>query len=177
MVPLRLRQSVRTLLALLLVAGSGCGRTHSLQEGVYVFTVTPADVFRDDCGLASNGAPAMQAELQVFGDDVRFALLQQSSSQCLAVELVGQYRYNTQNFFADGTASHPLLSANGRVCQVAFVQFHLDGATVNPSTFSGVMRISYLGSSPVGCNCQFWFNLQAALCTPPACPPLPTQCS
>jgi len=172
-----LRQPIRRLLVLVLVAGSGCGRAHSLEEGAYVFTVTPADVFRDDCGLAAGGGPAMQAQLQSYGDDVRFALVQQSRTQCLAVELVGQYQYSTQDFFADGTASHPLLSANGIACQVSFVQFHLDGATVSPNSFSGVMRISYLGSSPVTCNCQFWFKLQAALCTPPACPPLPTQCS
>jgi hypothetical protein len=144
---------------------------------VYVFGVTPTDVFRDDCGLAASGGPSLLAQLQVYGDDVRFALVQQANTQCLAVELVGQYQYSTQNFFADGTASHPLLSASGTVCQVSYVQFHLDGATVSPTSFSGVMRISYLGSSPVACNCQFWFTLQAALCTPPACPSIPTQCS
>ncbi len=171
-----MRPPIRSLLALLLFTGSGCGRTHSLEEGPYVFAVTPADVFRDDCGLAASG-PTLLAQLQSYGDDVRFALVQQSNSQCLAVELVGQYQYDTQNFFADGTASHPLLSASGTLCQVDFVQFHLDGVTVSPTSFSGVMRISYLGSSPVACNCQFWFTLQAALCTPPACPNVPTQCS
>ena len=119
----------------------------------------------------------MQASFQSYGDDIRFALVQQSPSSCLAVELIGQYQYNKEDFFADGTASNPLLEANGTLCQVSFVQYHLDGVTVSASAFNGVMRINYLGSTPVACNCQFWFNYQAALCTPPACPPLPTQCS
>ena len=169
--------SLRTALALLLLTGPGCGRAHDLEQGAYVFAVAPGDVFRDDCALAGDGGPALQAALQTFGDDIQMAMLQQSSTQCLAVELVGQYQYTTQDFFADGTASHPPLTANGGVCQVDFVQFHLDGVTVNTTTFSGVMRISYLSSTPVSCNCQLWFNFQAALCTPPACPSVPTQCS
>ena len=42
-----MRPPIRSLLALLLFAGSGCGRTHSLEEGPYVFTVTTAD--RERC--------------------------------------------------------------------------------------------------------------------------------
>ena len=163
--------------ALLLLCGAGCGRSHELEQGGYVFAVPTQDVIRDDCGLATAGGPSLQAQLQSFGDDIRFALVQQSATSCLAVELVGQYQYNTENFFADGTASNPLLQANGTVCHVSFVQYHLDGVTVSPSVFSGVMRISYLGSTPVACNCQLWFNFQAALCIPPSCPPVPTQCS
>ncbi len=172
-----MRYASRTLLAFLLLAGPGCGRSHELEQGVYVFSVPPQDVIRDDCGLAADGGPLLQAQFQSYGDDIRFALQQQSNAQCLAVELVGQYQYNNENFFADGTASNPLLATNSALCQVDFVQFHLDGATVNASTFTGVMRISYLGSSPLACNCQFWFNFQATLCTAPACPPVPTQCS
>jgi len=155
----------------------GCGRAHDLEEGGYVFTVLPGDVFRDDCGLAADGGPALQAQLDVFGDDVRLALVQQSGAQCLAVELVGQYQFDNENFFADGTATNPPLVANGDVCQVNFVQFHLDATTVGSTSFSGVMSISYLASSPVACTCQFWFNYQATACTPPACPPVPTECS
>ena len=162
--------------ALFLAAGAGCGRAHDLQEGVYVFTIPAEGILRDDCGLADAG-PQMQAEFTDFGDDIRLAVVQQTSSACLALELVGQYQLNNQSFFADGTASNPPLSANGQTCQVSFVQFHLDGATIDSATFSGVMRISYLASSPVTCNCQFWFNFQAALCTPPDCPPVPTECS
>lgn len=161
--------------ALFLAAGAGC-RTHDLQEGAYVFTIAPGDVFRDDCGLADAGT-SLQAQFTTYGEDIRLAMVQQSSSACLALELVGQYQVNNQNFFADGTASNPPLTANGQLCQVSFVQFHLDGATINSTSFSGVMRISYLASTPVACNCQFWFNFQAARCTPPACPPVPTVCS
>ncbi len=155
----------------------GAGERTPLRRAPTFSTSPRATSFATICGLAADGGPALLAQLQVYGDDVRFALLQRANSQCLAVELVGQYQYDTQNFFADGTASHPLLSANGNLCQVDFAQFHLDGATVNPTSFSGVMRISYLGSSPVTCNCQFWFTVQASLCTPPACPSVPTQCS
>ncbi len=162
---------------MLLLAGLGCGRNHELEQGPYVFAISPQDVIRDDCGLAADGGPVLQASYQNDGDDLRFALVQQSNSTCLAVELVGQYQYAKEVFFADGTASNPLLEANGTLCQVSFVQYHLDGETVSASAFNGVMRISYLGSTPVACNCQFWFNYQAALCIPPACPPLPTQCS
>jgi hypothetical protein len=172
------RPSTCSLVAALLAVGSGCsGRAHLLEQGPYVFTITPADVVRDDCGLATNGAPSLQAQFTDYGDDIRLAVIQQSQTQCLAVELVGQYQYDNQNFFADGTASNPLLESNGQLCQVDFVQFHLDGSTLTASSFQGVMRISYLGSSPVACNCQFWFNYQAALCTPPNCPSVPTQCS
>ncbi len=165
------------VLALLLVAGSGCGRDHELVEGAYVLTVIPGDVFRDDCGLAADGGPVLQAQFETFGDDVRLAVVQQSDAQCLAVELVGQFQLDNQNFFADGTATNPPLVSDGQVCQVNFVQFHLDATTVDASSFNGVMRISYLASSPVTCNCQFWFNYRAALCTPPACPPVPTECA
>lgn len=163
--------------AFILVASSGCGRSHDLEAGPYVITLEPGDVFRDDCGLADGGGPLLQVQFQAFGDDVRLALVQQADAQCLAVELVGQYQFDNQNFFADGTASNPPLVANGQVCQVNFVQFHMDAATLDPATFDGVMRINYLASSPVACNCQFWFNYRATLCTPPACPPVPTECS
>jgi hypothetical protein len=162
---------------LLLAAMSGCGRTHDLEQGAYVFTLAPGNVIRDDCGLADGGGPALQAQFQNYGDDVRLALVQQSDAQCLAVELVGQYQFDNQDFFADGTASNPPLVANGQLCQVNFVQYHLDAATLDTASFDGVMRISYLASSPVACNCQFWFNFTAALCTPPGCPPVPTECS
>jgi hypothetical protein len=162
--------------SLFLAAGAGCGRAYDLEAGQYVIAIAPNGVFRDDCGLADAGAQ-MQAQFFSYGQDIRLAFLQQANSNCLELELVGQFQLNNQSFFADGTASNPPLDANGRACQVDFVQFHLDGATLNPSSFNGVMRISYLASSPVACNCQFWFNFQAALCTPPACPPVPTQCS
>jgi hypothetical protein len=172
-----LRPAAHAVLALLLAWALGCGRAHDLSEGDYVFTVTAGDVIRDDCGLADAGGPSLQVQFSTFGDDVRLALVQQADAQCLAVELVGQYQLDNQNFFADGTASNPPLVAGGQLCQVNFVQFHLDAATVDASAFNGVMRISYLGSSPVGCNCQFWFNYQAALCAAPGCPTVPTECS
>jgi hypothetical protein len=171
-----MRKVSQVAVSLLFAAGAGCGRVHDLQEGPYVITIAPNGVFRDDCGLADAG-PEMQAQFTSYGDDVRLAFVQQNSSNCLQLELVGQFQLNNQSFFADGTASNPPLTANGQLCQVNFVQFHLDGDTLNSSSFSGVMRISYLASSPVACNCQFWFNFQAALCTPPACPPVPTECS
>jgi hypothetical protein len=170
----RLRSQL--LLAVLLAAGTGCGRAHDLEQGPYVLTIPPDGVFRDDCGLADAGLQ-MQAQFTTFGDDVRLALVQQSGLDCLALELVGQYEVSNQNFFADGTASNPLLEANGQLCQVNYVQFHVDAVTDEVSAFSGVMRISYLASSPVACNCQFWFNFQATLCTAPNCPPVPTDCS
>jgi hypothetical protein len=171
-----MRPGCQVAVSLLLAIGAGCGRAHDLEQGPYVFVIAPDGVFRDDCGLADAGAQ-MQAQFTSYGDDVRLAFVQQSSADCLALELVGQFQLNNQDFFADGTASNPQLVANGQVCQVNFVQFHVDGATLSPSSFSGVMRISYLASSPVACNCQFWFNFQAALCTPPDCPPVPTECS
>jgi hypothetical protein len=172
--PVRLRSPLT--LAVLLAAGIGCGRAHDLEQGPYLVTIPADGVFRDDCNLASAGLQ-MQAQFTSFGDDVRLALVQQSGADCLALELVGQYQVSNQDFFADGTASNPLLEANGQLCQVNYVQFHVDAATVDPSVFSGVMRISYLASSPVACNCQFWFNFQATLCTPPDCPAVPTECS
>jgi hypothetical protein len=172
-----LRPASALLVALSLFAASGCGRSHDLEEGSYIITVAPGGVFRDDCGLADGGGPSLAVQFQAFGDDVRMALVQQADAQCLAVELVGQYQFDNQDFFADGTASNPPLVANGQVCQVNFVQFHTDADTVGPASFSGVMRISYLASSPVACNCQFWFNYTAALCTASSCPAIPTECS
>jgi hypothetical protein len=163
--------------SLFLVTGAGCaGRAHDLQDGTYVFTIPADGVFRDDCGLADAGS-TLQGQFTSYGDDIRVATVQQASSACLDIELVGQFQLNNQTFFADGTATNPPLTVSGRICQVNFVQFHLDGATIDSASFNGVMRISYLASSPVACNCQFWFNFQAALCTPPACPPVPTECS
>ncbi len=147
-----------------------------LEQGPYAFAIPAAGVIRDDCGLADGGGPTLQAQLQSYGDDLRFALVQQSGTQCVAVEMVGQYQYDKEDFFADGTVSNPFLEAGGALCQVSFVQYHLDGVTVNATNFTGVMRISYLGSSPVACNCQLWFNVQATLCTQPACPEISTQC-
>src|SRR5450631_1407183 len=171
--PVRLRSHL--ILAVVLAAGSGCGRAHELEQGAYVVTIPPDGIFRDDCGLGAG--LQMEAQFTTFGDDVRLALVQQSGADCLALELVGQYQVSNQDFFADGTASNPLLEANGQLCQVNYVQFHVDAATDAPSAFSGVMRISYLASSPAACNCQFWFNFQATLCTPPNCPAVPTDCS
>jgi hypothetical protein len=161
----------------LLFLASGCGRTHQLEEGGYVFTIAPGDVFRDDCGLAADGGPALQAQVDVFGDDIRLALVQLADAQCLAVELVGQYQFDNENFFADGTATNPPLVANGQVCQVNFVQFHLDATAVQAASFSGAMRISYLASSPIACTCQFWFNYTATACASTGCPKVPTECS
>jgi hypothetical protein len=170
------RRCSHVAISLFLVAGAGCGRAHDLNDGTYVISIAAGGVFRDDCGLADAGSE-MQAQFTSYGDDLRLALVQQSSSDCLQLELVGQFQLNNQSFFADGTATNPPLVANGQVCQVNFVQFHLDADTIDASSFNGVMRISYLASSPVACNCQFWFNFQAALCTPPNCPPVPTECS
>jgi len=142
-----------------------------------VFSIPAGGVFRDDCGLAADGGPSLQAQVDVFGDDIRLAMVQQAGAQCLAVELVGQYQFDNENFFADGTATNPPLEANGEVCQVNFVQFHLDATTVETDSFSGTMRISYLASSPIACTCQFWFNYTATACAPTGCPPVPTECS
>ena len=130
-----MRKVSQVAVSLLFAAGAGCGRAHDLQEGPYVITIAPDGVFRDDCGLADAGAE-MQAQFTSYGDDVRLAFVQQDSSNCLQLELVGQFQLNNQSFFADGTASNPPLTANGQLCQVNFVQFHLDGDTLNSSSFS-----------------------------------------
>jgi hypothetical protein len=172
------RRRLRIAAVLSLAAASGCGRTHDLEEGVYVLAFTPADVFRDTCGLAAGALPTLQAQLTSFGDDVQLDYVQGDvATRCLEVLLVGQYQYTRQNFFADGTAANPQLETGSQVCQLDWASLHLDAVTVNPDAFDGVMRISYVASSPIACNCEFWFSYRATRCTPPACPQLPPECS
>ncbi|HXX30610.1 MAG TPA: hypothetical protein VEJ89_07825 [Myxococcaceae bacterium] len=163
------------LAAVLLAAGSACGRVHDLESGEYALTSTPADVLRDDCGLASGGAIAIQTAFESFGDYVRLAYIQHADSTCLPVQLVGYYQFNTQQFYADGTASNPVLPGNAEVCQLNFVSVHLVASSTTSSTFGGVLTINYVAASPVSCNCQLWLSYSAALCVPPACP-LPSEC-
>jgi hypothetical protein len=166
----------RSWLAAVLVL-CACGRTHTLEQGPYVLSFTAADVFRDDCGLTGGGAPGIQAQLKSFGDFVQLAYVQRTVASCLPVELAGEYQYDTQNFYADGTASNPLLApTNGGVCQIDFVSIHLDAATSTSTTFTGVLRANYIASSPVACNCVLWLNYRATLCAPPACTPPPSGC-
>ena len=169
------RPRPRLVAAVLLAAGSGCGRVHELDDGVYVFSSTSADVMRDDCGLAAGGTFAVQTQFESFGDFVRLAYVQQAGSSCLPVLLVGYYQLETQNFYADGTASNPLLPTGSQVCQLSFVSVHLTAAAITSSSFDGVLKINYVASSPVNCNCQLWLKYNASLCVPPACP-LPSQC-
>ncbi|HMK73008.1 MAG TPA: hypothetical protein VK454_06695 [Myxococcaceae bacterium] len=165
----------RLAAAVLLAAGSACGRVHDLDEGIYSFSSTTADVLRDDCGLAQAGAFAVQTQFESFGDFVRLSYVQEAGSTCLPILLVGYYQLDTQDFYADGTASNPIVPANSSVCQLSFVSVHLTAATTTASSFDGVLKISYVASSPVNCNCQLWLKYNATLCVPPACP-LPQQC-
>jgi hypothetical protein len=168
----------RCLVALLgFATASACGRVHSLEEGPYLLSFTAADVFRDDCGLTTSGLPGFQLQLVSFGDFVQLAYVQRTAASCLPVQLAGQYQYDTQNFYADGTASNPLLPpTNGGVCNIDFVSIHLDATTSNSTTFSGVLRANYIASSPIACNCELWLNYRATLCAAPACMPPPSGC-
>jgi hypothetical protein len=159
----------------LLTAGSACGRVHELDQGSYAIGFTQGDVFRDDCNLTAAGLGSLQTGFQTFGDFVQLAYLQQAGTSCLPVELSGQYQLSTQNFYADGTAANPVLPASGLVCRLDFVSVHLDAETVSSTSFAGVLKISYVASTPIACNCQLWVNYVATQCTSSACP-LPSEC-
>ena len=159
---------------MLLAAGSACGRVHELDQGSYAIGFTQADVFRDDCNLAA-GLGQLQTQFETFGDFVRLAYVQQAGAICLPLQLTGQYQLSTQNFYADGTAANPVLPASGQVCRLDFVAVHLDAATVSSTSFSGVLKINYVASSPVACNCQLWLNYVATECTTSTCP-VPSEC-
>jgi hypothetical protein len=143
------------------------GRTHDQEEGCYALTpVLPSGIIRDDCQLLADSAANLGARLVVSGNvvEVDFRFATPSLGNLLTVSMAGSFAYSEETFFADGTASSIPLPIGGQVCQLQFVDVHLDATTQSTTRFSGLLRIATTTPRPE-CVCQAWFEYQAALST------------
>ena len=153
---------MRRLWPLVLLLALGC-RSHVQDEGVYTFTST--ETIRDDCGLIGPNF-SWTGNLTISGDYLKLdtdvlAALQGTSDVGAPVQLVGQYRLREENFTADGSAGNVSASANGQECLVDLVNVHLEAASVDPTHFTGTLRVSYETRVNSVCTCQAWVSYQA----------------
>ena len=142
---------VRFSWLLLLMLTAGC-RIHTLEDGVY--TLTPGEILRDDCGLATADVLGA-ATLRTEGNEVSLTLSRPE------LRLVGIYRFSVEEMTLDGTISNFSSVLRGRECLLDTVNFHVDTLTTSPTTFSGAMSINYDARVPDECVCKFWFKYTA----------------
>jgi hypothetical protein len=131
---------------------SAC-RLHSLEDGHFALTID--QVLRDDCGLATTARAASGAVLRTMGNTVSM------DYGFLETRLVGTYLSAVEEMTLDGTAVNVITTVRGRECQVDTVSTHLKAATVDASSFAGVIKIGLEASTPDECTCQLWFTYQA----------------
>ena len=142
---------VKSSWLLLLMLTAGC-RVHTLEDGVYV--ITPGEILRDDCGLASADVLGT-ATLRTEGNEVSLTLSRPE------LRLVGIYRFSVEEMTLDGTISNFPAVLRGRECLLDTVNFHVDTLTSSPTSFSGAMSINYDARVPDECVCKFWFKYTA----------------
>jgi hypothetical protein len=137
---------------------AGCGRTHPLTDGEYVFTVK--EVLRDDCGLGDAALVLTPARLVTTGHVVRLDFAPPGT------QLIGTYKSRIEEMTLDGTIANFNTIVRGRECLVDAVTLHLDAETTGPSSFKGAMSIAYDARQPDECVCRFWFLYEARGTTP-----------
>jgi hypothetical protein len=143
----------RALAALVAVLLSGCGRVHLLEDGQYA--LTPTQVLRDDCGLASQGL-LEQATLVTAGDSVTMRFTAPAS------QLAGTYRISVEQMTLDGTIANYATVVRGEACLLDFVTLHLDTVTTDATHFTGAMSVTYYAPQADACVCKLWFDFTAA---------------
>lgn len=153
---------MRRLWPVVLLLALGC-RSHVQDEGAYTFSST--ETIRDDCGLIGPNF-TWTGNLTISGDHLKLdtnvlGSVQGVSDTGALVELVGQYRLREENFAADGSAGNVTAEANGQQCIVDLINVHLEAASVDPSNFTGTLRISYETRVSNGCTCQAWVSYKA----------------
>lgn len=139
-------------LAGLLLLSAGC-RDHTLDDGPYTFTL--GEILRDDCGQATGGSVVTGGTLRTEGNLVSMQLTSPD------LRLVGTYRSGVEQLTMDGSLSNYSAVLRGRECLLDTVSFHLDGTTVDASSFEGAMSINYEARQPDECVCKFWFKFSA----------------
>ncbi|HUM12209.1 MAG TPA: hypothetical protein VLT82_14785 [Myxococcaceae bacterium] len=160
-------------MALVVLASSwiGCGgRTHDQEEGCYALNpVRPSGIIRDECQLLAETAANLGVRLTISGNVVEldFRFSSPSQGELLDISMAGQFAYNQEAFSADGSAANILLPIGGQSCQLQLVDVHLDATTnpMDPTFFSGVIRITTSTPRPETCICQAWFEYEASLST------------
>lgn len=147
----RLPAALVSLAAVLALAG--CGRVHTLQEGLYDLHLDEA--IRDDCGLLDVDPSLGSASLSISGD---FVQMRYSRYQ---TELAGEYLLREEEFTADGSAANVTAVARGDQCLVDLITVHFDAKTDCKVQYSGTLRITYQTPTDSACACQLWVRYHA----------------
>ncbi len=150
---------VRFFAALLLATCAlGCGRTHTLQEGVYTFKLK--QVLRDDCAMQGEPSVISEGRLTQFGDTVRL------DYGLFGIALQGSYKSKVEQMVLDGSAANVITTVSGNECLVEFATLHLDGTSVDASNFSGTFTVKLDSRGSDTCRCEFWFAYDATYKNP-----------
>ena len=163
----------RLALALVLVWTLGCGRVHDVAPGTYAFTVT--DASRDGCAIASRGGALWTMTFDSYGHVVKASYDLFGAALADDVQLVGQYRYSIEDFYADGTLSGPdgapvaVTGPTGVACEVDIVSVHLTGAgegleaPLSATSFVGALEVELQAPAPDACVCTSVLQYRAVL--------------
>ena len=147
------------LSSLSLALSGGCAPLDTQQDGAYALTAV--DVLRDECGLLASNEALWDGELRTAGDVLymRYGLMED-------MNLVGFFLGGTggKGFMLDGSVSNALVTArNTQQCLVDQVTVHLEGQTLSPTEFEGVLRVRYepRPQDVAGCACELWVEYRA----------------
>ncbi|MEW5739245.1 MAG: hypothetical protein AB1938_09990 [Myxococcota bacterium] len=146
-----MRLAALTLAALALPL-SGC-RSHTLEDGEYVFT--PTEVLRDDCGVHGAFTVLDRGTLITTGNLVKFAFTSGKP------DLQGTYKFQLEELVMDGVIANYRLPIRGRECLLDTVSLHMETKTVDPTNFTGTSSVTFQSLVFPECNCRYWYNFSA----------------
>jgi hypothetical protein len=142
----------RLLVLVVLFTGlEGC-RVHELSDGEYAFAVST--VLRDECGLAGQSVLGA-ATLVSTGNVVNLTFAQPD------VRLAGIYKDGVEQMVLDGALTNYETTVKGQTCLLDSLGLHTDTVTVDPTSFTGTMAMTYDTRVPDSCVCKFWFEYRA----------------
>ena len=137
-----------------LLCGFTCG--HVQEEGRYAFVAD--QILTDTCQLLAPGADAGHGTLRVLGNDVR---IDDFAVQGAAMQLVGAYQWNVEDFYLDGSGANVSATVGGQACLWDLVSVSLTAITDDPTHFHGSMRINDQAQTRPACQCQATLTFHA----------------
>jgi hypothetical protein len=149
---MRLRWCV---LAVPLLCGFTCG--HEQDEGAYAFSQD--QLISDPCGIVTSPANVATGTLTLIANDLRMDDFHYGATQ---MEMTGEYEWNVEAFYLDGSAGEVPVTVNGLACTADLVTVNLTATTDDPTHFHGNLSVEYEAHTQTACQCQATLTYRAA---------------